>query len=303
MAQAAAPKPTTPASWRSKYPVHPCADVFPMMSDADIDALSKDIKANGLRDRIVFWNTGEHPKTIVGSFAIGDLNRDYVLLDGRNRLAALERLGKPLTVGYMELLDHAVDPMAYVISRNIRRRHLTKEQQAELIVKTIEAGQGTDRATVARSVKRGAKGHVIGSAKDPTLEKAVVEAKKHDISKRVVQKARAKLQGKTPAPRKPQTPIQTSIPNDVGDLSAPPGSPRWMSAVLVQLQLHLKDQDDIVTGLHEWCEMLRTQREQLRDGDRQVIVERFKAVRDRIGKLYDVLDEAMNELARKAKTA
>jgi hypothetical protein len=33
--------------WRSLYPVHPCADVFPMMSDADLDALGHDILIRG----------------------------------------------------------------------------------------------------------------------------------------------------------------------------------------------------------------------------------------------------------------
>ena len=65
------------------------------------------------------------------------------------------------------------DPAAFVIGANIRRRHLTKEQQAELIVKTIEAGRVmNDRATVARSFSPtpGTKG---GSTKDPVLAKAV----------------------------------------------------------------------------------------------------------------------------------
>jgi hypothetical protein len=91
---------------------------------------------------------------------------------------------------------------------NIRRRHLTKEQQAELIVKAIDAAKPKapiDRATSARSFnptpkKKG------GSTKDPVLDKAVTEAKKHGISKRTVQNARAKLQGKTPAPKKTDTP-------------------------------------------------------------------------------------------------
>ncbi len=53
MSQKTAPatKPTTTQSWRSLYPVHPCADVFPMMTDAEIDALAQDIKANDLRDQ------------------------------------------------------------------------------------------------------------------------------------------------------------------------------------------------------------------------------------------------------------
>ena len=37
------------SSWRSRYQVHPCADVFPMMSDPELDALAADIKEHGLQ--------------------------------------------------------------------------------------------------------------------------------------------------------------------------------------------------------------------------------------------------------------
>jgi hypothetical protein len=215
-------------SWRDLYPPHPCADVFPMMSEAELDDLANDIKAHGLLKRVVLTQ--------------GDPDEDddkVYVLDGRNRLEALTRLGvefpvpakhwEPVVIGkdareaFIVFEWRAgqidIDPAAYVIGANIKRRHLTKEQQAELIVKTIEAGQATnDRATVARSFNptTGQKG---GSTKDPVLAKAVTEAAKHGISKRTVQTARAKLQDKpTPAsvskvPRAPRS-TPTSQPAD-----------------------------------------------------------------------------------------
>ena len=39
-------------SWRDQYKVHPAADVFPMMSDEELEALGDDIKKNGLRQPI-----------------------------------------------------------------------------------------------------------------------------------------------------------------------------------------------------------------------------------------------------------
>jgi hypothetical protein len=172
-----------------------------MMSDTEIDELAKDIGANGLREEVVLWRREAHRH--------GD---PTPLLDGRNRLEALTRLGATINPGLavlpggrMQRLVRYYDgeePAAYVISLNLRRRHLhlTKEQQAELIVKTIEAGQ-IDGATVARSFNttNGKKG---GSTKDPVLTAAVEEGKKHGIGKRAVQNARAKLHGKDPAPRK-----------------------------------------------------------------------------------------------------
>jgi hypothetical protein len=217
IATVAQPDSPTPAekSWRDVYRVHPCADVFPMMNDTEIDALAADINAHGLQQCVVLW---QDPKAPTKKPA-------YFVLDGRNRLDALARLGIeiPSPDDPREMVDlpggqlvcvfeiandrnhwqspQVVDPAEFVIGANIRRRHLTKEQQAELIVKTIAAGDPNDRATVARSFspRSGKKG---GSTKDRVLAKAVSEAQKHGISKRTVQNARAKLQGKQPAPRK-----------------------------------------------------------------------------------------------------
>lgn len=174
-------------SWRDRYPVHPSADVFPMMNDDELNTLTDDIKARGLQSPITFYQDPYSKKDI--------------LLDGRNRLEALDRAGidvNTLSFTWRETRTH-IDPASYVISKNIHRRHLTKEQRAELIVKTIEAAKN-DQATVARSFsptvgKRG------GSTKDPVLEQSVTEAAKHGISKRTVKRARAKLQGKPPTPR------------------------------------------------------------------------------------------------------
>jgi ParB/Sulfiredoxin domain len=70
-------------SWRDKYKVHPAADVFPMMSDERLAELGEDIKKNGLTIPVLFWN--------------GD-GKGPVLIDGRNRLEACERVGvEPLT--------------------------------------------------------------------------------------------------------------------------------------------------------------------------------------------------------------
>jgi hypothetical protein len=41
-------------TWRDQYKVHPAADVFPMMSDEELEKLGQDIKANGLLDPITF---------------------------------------------------------------------------------------------------------------------------------------------------------------------------------------------------------------------------------------------------------
>lgn len=218
------PKSTPATSWRELYPAHPCADVYPMMNAAEIDTLAEDIRVHGLQQPVVLWRVPVPRKSDT-----------FLVLDGRNRLEALTRAGVaiPSPDDPREMIDfpggqfacvfvvansheqsgspQVHDPAEFVIGANIRRRHLTKEQQAELIVKTIAVGDPNDRARVARSFspRRGKKG---GSTKDVVLAKAVTEAQKHGISKRTVQNARAKLQGKTPALKKKKIGVTSTPP-------------------------------------------------------------------------------------------
>jgi hypothetical protein len=92
-----------------------------MMSDAELEELGKDIQANGLQSPLVVWND--------------------LLLDGRNRLEAMERAEIEVLPGLWAELSLCNDPVAFVISANIHRRHLTKAQQADLIVAAIKAGE------------------------------------------------------------------------------------------------------------------------------------------------------------------
>jgi hypothetical protein len=127
------PKTEVQKSWRDFYTPHPAADVFPMMSEDELRELGEDIREHGLKSPIVIWQA-------VG----GDTSPRYVL-DGRNRLAAMYLVGLDpveLLRGYdfefvcatlFDVEGDVPDPAAYVISANIRRRHLTKKEQADLI--------------------------------------------------------------------------------------------------------------------------------------------------------------------------
>src|SRR5262245_22767450 len=107
------------SKWREKYKVHPAADAFPMMSDEDLAKLGEDIKANGLRNGITF-------------LAVCSDEVD-ILLDGRNRLEAMERVGVGLN--HYDRRTWAGDPVAYIIGQNIHRRHLTSSQLADILVR------------------------------------------------------------------------------------------------------------------------------------------------------------------------
>jgi len=142
--------PRTP-SWRDTLPIHPAANLFPRIADAELRELGTDIRKNGLLSPIVLWRP--------------DKDAPVQLLDGRSRLDALElALGRPVRVttrsGTWRIetdedgkpvlvtdliaeesggLDQAAvvifcgdDPYAYAASANVHRRHLTIEQKREL---------------------------------------------------------------------------------------------------------------------------------------------------------------------------
>ena len=77
---------TPPKSWRDVIKVHPAADLFPMMPPDELKAFGEDIKRNGMSSPIVWWTEREAD---VGKTPAPK----YQLLDGRNRLDALEMVG------------------------------------------------------------------------------------------------------------------------------------------------------------------------------------------------------------------
>nr|WP_278374575.1 ParB/RepB/Spo0J family partition protein [Brucella anthropi] len=98
---------------------HEYANLFPMMDDDAFNALVEDIKINGVREPIVF---------------IGN-----EILDGRNRYTAARQLG----IEYPVTEYTGADPLGFVVSLNLKRRHLTESQRAMVASKlaTLKHGQ------------------------------------------------------------------------------------------------------------------------------------------------------------------
>jgi hypothetical protein len=145
--------------WRDRIRVHPAADMFPMMSQAELKELASDIGEHGLRSGVVFWT----PESVENASA-RKWPEELYLLDGRNRLAAIELAVEddeerdevlryalhidPLGKGCASLLYSDVDPYAYVVSANIRRRHLTAEQKRDIVAELLrQKPERSDRAT------------------------------------------------------------------------------------------------------------------------------------------------------------
>jgi len=113
-------------SRRTEYEIHPAATLFPMMGEAEFQQLKQDIKENGQQKWITFY--------------------DGKLLDGRNRMRACEELGiEPSTEEIGDSGDGTFDPYKWVLSMNLRRRHLTDSQRSMIAGKLANLKQGGDR--------------------------------------------------------------------------------------------------------------------------------------------------------------
>jgi ParB-like chromosome segregation protein Spo0J len=114
-----------------EYSVHPAADLFPMMPEDQFEALVEDIRSQGLRENITLLaETGE-------------------ILDGRNRYQACIAAGvEP------QFSDRAErNPVTFVLTKNLHRRHLTPSQRAAVAVDALpmyEAEAAERRAQAAR---------------------------------------------------------------------------------------------------------------------------------------------------------
>lgn len=145
--------------WRDKIEVHEAAERFPMMSDSELDELASDIKENGMRSSIVLW-TPERAEDVRPRKGPDKL----YLLDGRNRLEALERsysddpdeLDEAIAAALdpnswptpAKIICCEKDPFTYVVSANIHRRHLTAAQKRDIIAELLrQAPERSDRAT------------------------------------------------------------------------------------------------------------------------------------------------------------
>lgn len=92
-------------SWKT-YELHSLCESFPKLDDDELEKLKLDIKENGLRDAITLF--------------------DGKILDGQNRYAVALALNKPPK--FEEFKGR--DPVAFVVSKNLARRHLSTSQRA-----------------------------------------------------------------------------------------------------------------------------------------------------------------------------
>jgi hypothetical protein len=144
---------------RQDYKFHPYANVFPLMKDEEFKQFKKDIKTNKLREPIVIYDTK--------------------ILDGRNRYNACKELGFPIET---KSLPVGTDPIAFVVSANIHRRHLKESQRAAIAAELATFMHGGDRSKAP-----------IGALTDAAAAKLL------SVGERSVERAKSVLNKATPS--------------------------------------------------------------------------------------------------------
>ena len=97
--------------------IHPLADLFPSMDEDAFHRLKEDVKANGIIEPIWLHN--------------------QQIIDGRHRHRAATELAIPCPSR-----DYTGnDPLGFVISLNLKRRHLNESQRALVAAKIANMKQ------------------------------------------------------------------------------------------------------------------------------------------------------------------
>jgi hypothetical protein len=159
------------------------------MTDAELEKLAENIKKHGLQEQVAIRRDDE---------------TNICLLDGRNRLDALQLLGREIFNDYnFKSVDLDIDPIAYVISKNIHRRHLNTAQKREVLAALLKADPEKSDRRIAKEI--GVDHKTIGKAR----------RRLEDVGTIPHAKTRTDTTGrKQPAVKKPKATATAPVPVD-----------------------------------------------------------------------------------------
>ena len=206
--------------------VHPAADALPSMSDAEFQQLKDDIRVNRLTEPIVLHNGA--------------------ILDGRHRYRACLELGiEPVFRNY-----DGDDPVAFVISMNLCRRHLNTAQRALIAADLADLKRGGDRTKAQNCAFTHAKAAALLNVSERSVDAAsalknAVDTGRLDPSvSALVHKGAISLSRAAKVAR---------LPKDQQSIAASQTGSRATTARRPPRKPFARQADDVVRGIENLC--------------------------------------------------
>lgn len=210
----------------SKWKQHPLSAAFPPMSDEEVEGLLADLRANGLRDPVVIY--------------------EGMVLDGWHRVQMCPLAGVEIrTKEFPERLD----PMAYVISKNLHRRSLSSSQRAAAVTAcTAWAQNGYNQHTESG-----------GDPGSPPPSTNAQMAEMAGVSERTIQRAKkAEKAGLGDQVRSGELSAKEAATKSDVKTGGDPGSPPPKKPSKVELlQAEIQDKQDHIKHLEDNIDDLR----------------------------------------------
>ena len=135
-----------------KLPAHAATSIFPAMGEAEFQELKADIAKNGLRQPILVY-------------------RNQVI-DGRERMRACSELGIEPQYKAVDVTEKTV--AEYIVSMNLKRRHLNDSQRAMVANSLAQLGKGK-RANTAQAVTQAQASQMLNVSVDSIQRARIVE--------------------------------------------------------------------------------------------------------------------------------
>jgi ParB-like chromosome segregation protein Spo0J len=171
---------------------HPLASIFPPLGTIELGNLAEDIKANGLKEPM--W-----------------LYEDKIL-DGNNRYRACLKIGYRFKETDFRQFDAKTqgDPLKFVVSANLHRRHLNESQRAAIAATIVSSKLGYNQYN-SKSVTNDQAAKMLGvSEATVKMAKKVAEKAAPEINQ-MVQEGKLRLGAATKVIKKPKEEQQAEL--------------------------------------------------------------------------------------------
>ncbi|MNZ10248.1 hypothetical protein D3C78_270880 [compost metagenome] len=162
---------------KDDHEIHELANLFPMMEGEEYEEFKKDIEKHGVRDKVTLF--------------------EDKILDGRNRHRAATELNINDSLGYDTYSGD--DPVGFVLSKNMARRHLDVGQRAMIASELANLTWGSNQHKAKAKGKE--ESQICDSSTKPPAVSRASAAKALNVSPRSVDMANkvqreAKREGK-----------------------------------------------------------------------------------------------------------